>query len=395
MGNIRVRMVLFKGKTHADGTHPIQLQYYVDGKSKRKTIATCMADDWDDKSKRLRPKARNAATINYYLTEKFAEAERIMYAVRLGDIDKDQVFIEQKDITLSEAFDCEIERYKSGNMASAYTRISSNKTVLAGSININISLKQIDLQWFQNLYTALQSKGHAGSTDAKTIKTVRSIVSRYIKGPLAEDIRRFRVPAQKSVKQKLTNREFQAIEDLDLEHGTLLAAVRDIFVLQVYLRGIRIGDILQARCDAFKEGRFTYQADKTGKDYTIALIDKAQVIVDRYRSDREYLFPLFRWVNDPKISQFDNELNRNLERKSCTTIVNKHLKEIAILAGITKPLSSHIARHTFARMAIDKINNPMVTMELLGHASLAVHQAYLNDIRKDDVLDAAADDIFG
>jgi integrase len=65
------------------------------------------------------------------------------------------------------------------------------------------------------------------------------------------------------------------------------------------------------------------------------------------------------------------------------------------MAGIQKPLSSHIARHTFARMAIDKINNPMVTMELLGHSSLAVHQQYLNDIRKEDVLDQAADDIFG
>jgi len=36
----------------------------------------------------------------------------------------------------------------------------------------------------------------------------------------------------------------------------------------------------------------------------------------------------------------------------------------------------------------------MVTMELLGHSSLSIHQGYLNDIRKDDVLDQAADDIF-
>lgn len=56
------------------------------------------------------------------------------------------------------------------------------------------------------------------------------------------------------------------------------------------------------------------------------------------------------------------------------------------MAGIMKPVSSYIARHTFARMAIDKINNPMVTMERLGHSSPAVYQQYLNDIRKDDQL---------
>jgi len=82
-------------------------------------------------------------------------------------------------------------------------------------------------------------------------------------------------------------------------------------------------------------------------------------------------------------------------KESCTTIVNKYLKEIAKVTNIEKPLTTHIAKHTSPpRMAIDKIKNPMVTMELLGHSSLSIHQGYLNDIRKDDVLDQAVDDIF-
>lgn len=64
--------------------------------------------------------------------------------------------------------------------------------------------------------------------------------------------------------------------------------------------------------------------------------------------------------------------------------------------GITKPLSSRMARRTFAKikMAIDKINNPMITMELLGHTSLAIHQQYLKNLRQEEILDDAADDIF-
>jgi integrase/recombinase XerD len=69
------------------------------------------------------------------------------------------------------------------------------------------------------------------------------------------------------------------------------------------------------------------------------------------------------------------------------------LKIIDQLAGITRRLSSPIARHTFARTTIDKINNKMI-MELLGHTNLEVHQNYLKDIGKDDVLDQATDDIF-
>jgi hypothetical protein len=46
-------------------------------------------------------------------------------------------------------------------------------------------------------------------------------------------------------------------------------------------------------------------------------------------------------------------------------------------------------------MAIDKIKNPMVTMELFGAHKRAVHQQYLNDIRNEELLDKAADDILG
>jgi len=152
--------------------------------------------------------------------------------------------------------------------------------------------------------------------------------------------------------------------------------------------------LLQAKCSQFNEGIFQYKDDKTGQNFSIKIIPKAQAIVDRYLSESEYLFPFFKWKYNPKISDFDNKVRRLKEKESCTSVVNKYLKMIATMAEIQKPLSSHIARHTFARMAIDKINNPMVTMELLGHSSLAVHQQYLNDLRKDEELDRAADDIF-
>jgi integrase/recombinase XerD len=45
--NLKVR--LFKGKTLADGSHPIQLQFYLRGKLKRKNIYACFADNWDEK----------------------------------------------------------------------------------------------------------------------------------------------------------------------------------------------------------------------------------------------------------------------------------------------------------------------------------------------------------
>jgi integrase/recombinase XerD len=395
MSKMSVSLILFKGKTLASGAHSVMLQYYVNGRAKRKTLASCLPEEWDHKNKRLKPKARNSSTINLFLSEQFTEAERLMFEVQMGNIDKAQVLNPQKELTVADAYDLEMVRYKSGNMVSTYRRIESNKRTLSAMVDLDVPLSDIDLHWFHSLAKALKLKGHTGSTDSKIIKTARSIIARHVTGALPENVKAFRVPTSKTVKQKLTGEELAAVEGLVIKPGTTLAIARDIFLLQVYLRGIRIGDILQARCDAFAEGRFTYSADKTGKQFTIALIAKAQAIIDRYRTEREYLFPMFQWSPNPKLPAFDNELRRIAEISACTTIVNKHLKEVARLAGINKPLTTHIARHTFARMAIDKINNPMITMELLGHSSLTVHQQYLKDIRKDEVLDQAAAGIFG
>lgn len=49
---------------------------------------------------------------------------------------------------------------------------------------------------------------------------------------------------------------------------------------------------------------------------------------------------------------------------------NCYLKEIADLCGITKPLHTHIARHTFATMAISKGYNIMAVKEFCGHSNI-------------------------
>ncbi|WP_419788602.1 tyrosine-type recombinase/integrase [Mucilaginibacter sp. SP1R1] len=186
-----------------------------------------------------------------------------------------------------------------------------------------------------------------------------------------------------------------SLENLELEPDSLLFICRDIFFMQIYLRGCRIGSLLKAYSHQFNEGR--YGAINSGGKNNVdsKLIPKAQVIVNRYIGKHDRLFPLFKFTEDPQKSEFENRKEEFRHKHSCTALVNNNLRVLAVKAGIKKPLSSHIARHTFARMAIDKINNPMVTMELLGHSSLAVHQQYLNDIRKEEVLDQAADDIFG
>ncbi len=57
--------------------------------------------------------------------------------------------------------------------------------------------------------------------------------------------------------------------------------------------------------------------------------------------------------------------------------INSYLKEIADLCGITKPLSFHIARHTFATTVTLSNGVPIETVsKLLGHTKISTTQIY-------------------
>jgi integrase len=407
--NFSLKLTLFKGKKHADGTHPIQLQLHVTGEApQRKGLYKCQEADWDAGKKRLKTKVRNAAFVNNHLSEEYTKYERKLLQVLTGEISHNNFFGTKKDrLNLDDVLGFEMERFIAENKPGAYKRVQGYRIDLAAHFKSEKTyIDNIGLEWFEQLASFLSKeikvgnkvvkKKNIGSTVQSKIKALRQMISRYRKTSFDKEVDNFRVSQVKAKKGKLTALEIKVLEDMELPLGSTFDVCRDVFLMQIYLRGARVGSILQAYSHQFENGRYL-EINQAGQKTNVGckLIPKAQAIVNKYYGKNERLFPLFSFEPDPKCTDFENKRKQIKRKESVTAIINKHIKIIGEKAGITKILSSHIARHSFARMAIDKINNPMITMDLLGHSSLAVHQMYLNDIRKDDELDKAADDIFG
>lgn len=403
--NVTLKRILYISKTYSDGTHPVVIQYTLNRIRKRKVIHQCKKEDWDFRNHQLKAKVRNSALANNYLAEEYFKAEADLFRLRKGEISFDDLFREKTVMTLDDALAQELDRFKAEKKTGAYKRFEGYKEVLLQHFNSDsVDIAAVNIRWFEKLATffsqelvlkgKIVKKANSNNVVQVKIKAIRQVIAKYSGIRPSEEIQRFRVRTTRTVKQKLSSAELDRIEALRLTPGSLEDVVRDIFFLQIYLRGARIGSILQAYSEQFDNGRYV-AVNAGGKNNVGAkLIPKAQAIVDKYYGKHERLFPIYKWQPDPKSSEFENKRRSIKKKEASTAIVNKVLKRLAQKADINKPLSSHIARHTYARMAIDKINNPMITMELLGHSDLKVHQGYLNDIRKDDELDKANDDIF-
>lgn len=160
----------------------------------------------------------------------------------------------------------------------------------------------------------------------------------------------------------LTDKELKAIEDKEIVIDRL-KYVKDLFVFSCYT-GIAYCDVMKLNPRNIQQGIdgepwiFT-KREKTDNQVPIPLLPKAKEIIEIYREhpksvSRGTLFPLIS--------------NQNL---------NAYLKEIADLCGITKNLTFHLARHTFATTITLNNGVPIESVsKMLGHSKLSTTQIY-------------------
>lgn len=401
--------MLYRHKTYSNGEHPIIIQVIVNRKTVRKVVGRCREDQWDDEKKRIKVrKHRNYATINQKISEEFHRIEKEVLSsdnlTRAGAKKKlvnKETGANEEPLMLLEMLDNRVKYYYELLKIGAYSQYSTvvdELRELLGKTDIPVS--EIDVKWLERYAHHLanrEKKPNKPNTIAKKLNAIKSIIieaskkEKHIENPFDE----FQVKKQKVLKEKLTAEELERFKNqpVNTERHEML---RNIFLLQIYLRGMRIGDVLQLEKKNIIGDRLQLMDDKTGKRFNIKLIPPAKEIVDYYSSkhDGHRIFPLLKWEYNKGWSKSDNEFKRRKAIESCTSQVNNVIYKIGQKAGIQKPIRTHIARHTFTKMAFDKIQNPRITMGLVGHTSLKIHQGYIEDLLRSDELDDAADSVF-
>ena len=71
-----------------------------------------------------------------------------------------------------------------------------------------------------------------------------------------------------------------------------------------------------------------------------------------------------------------------------TGCINKSLKQIATLSGLDIPLTTYVARHTYATVLKNSGVPVAIISEALGHESESITQTYLKSF-ENEVIEAA------
>ena len=150
----------------------------------------------------------------------------------------------------------------------------------------------------------------------------------------------------------LTEEEMEAFESIRPLRGSVMEVAHDLFIFQMYT-GLSYGDMQAFDMKDYRliDGTWRNIGEriKTGVPYVSQLLPPAVAILEKYN----YQLPTLG----------------NAE-------YNHSLKALGMACGITRPLHSHMARHTFATFALRqgvKIEN---LARMLGHTNITQTQRY-------------------
>lgn len=161
-----------------------------------------------------------------------------------------------------------------------------------------------------------------------------------------------------------------------------LSLLRDVAILELlFSTGMRVSELTKLDRDDIREE--TNELPITGKGNRVRVVflsDSAQEAIGAYLSARKDMDPAL-FIRHKKGSESDRTLR--LTSRS----IQRMIKKYATAAGITKAVSPHTLRHSFATDLLSNGADVREVQQLLGHASITTTQIYthLTDVRLREV----------
>lgn len=234
-----------------------------------------------------------------------------------------------------------------------------------------VLLEDLDVDVIGCYETYLKSMGIMLNSISYYMRNLRAIYNRAVEAGLTTQRHPFRhvytgicKTQKRAVPLKMINR----IKHCRLRKKSGEDFARDLFMFSFYTRGMSFVDMAFLKKTDLKDGMLVYRRKKTGQRLTIKWEYPMQQIVDKYDTGSQpYLLPIIRCVDTDSRKQYLNALHR----------VNTSLRKIGRSLGLPVTLTTYVARHSWASIALSKQVPVSVISEGMGHDSEITTRIYL------------------
>ena len=386
------KVVCYRSKTLSNGEHPLMIRVCKDGKKKYQSLGISVkAEWWDFKTNQPKTKCPNRERIILLINEKINELQKVVLDKRIAGKDFTAATLiesttkDKSHKTVGEYYLTYIQNLKkekriryAGMFEVSYASfIKFNK-------HLDIPFSDIDVAWLKRYELWMKEQNLSGSTISTRIRHLRAVFNLAIaEHSIKHDCYPFRTYKvsklnKQTPKRAIAKKDVMRIMGYQGKSKMECLAI-DVFVFSYLNAGINFIDIAKLKHSNIVESHLIYNREKTKKLINVPLQPKALEIIAKYQNDKSpYLFPILSPFHKTEI-QIANRLHKVLAK------INKHLKEIGGNLNLPIPLTTYVARHSYATVLKRAGVSTSVISESLGHSSERITQIYLDSFDNEQI----------
>ena len=371
-----------KAKADLDGQIPLYARVTVMGKRAEISLKKKVnPKKWDAKTGFLKGSGEDVRIINNYINETNNAVFKIYSDLQLagGFISADEIknkftgtaLVRRTLIGVFDEHNTDVANLVGKDYVKAtLTKYNTIRSKVAGFISSKYGKPDLHLDLldygfitgFEKYLKIEEDIDH--NTTMSYIKRLKRIVNIAVNNQWisANPFAGFKCTTRKVVREELTDDELQRLAKKEFKVKRL-EEVRDCFLFSCYT-GYAFVDAFKLSNENIvtgKDGELWINTSRTKTEITanVPLLPQAIAIINKYKEHEGCI------VNNKLLPIKSNQK------------MNAYLKEIADLCDITKNLTTHIARHTFATTVTLENDVPIESVsKMLGHTKITTTQIY-------------------
>ena len=242
-----------------------------------------------------------------------------------------------------------------------------------------VQFKEVTTSLIDGFEAYLEARHNSRNTTSFYMRVLRAVYNRGVdKGwtRQRDPFRHVYTGVERTRKRAVSISVIRRLKGLDLSGRQDLEKARDLFLFSFYTRGMSFIDMAYLHRKNLSGGSLTYTRRKTGQTICVRWEPAMQEIVDRYPvNPNGFLLPILTKPREDLRKQYKNSILKT----------NISLAKISEMLHLKEPLTTYVARHSWASIAYSQSVPVSLISEGMGHDSERTTRIYLASVTNSGV----------
>ena len=390
INGVVVSVLLDTRTVNKEGTYPVKIKVYFQGKPKYYPTGICMSTK-EELEEVLESKSKKNIEIQDIIHKEFNRiSKNINILVERGTFSFSNLNnMLGKNIggTLNEMISAKIKELENEEKFGTSAFYKGTLSLLKRYIKHDVPIKEVTVEWLNGLEKFILKTANQ-TTVAMNMRNIRATMNiakqvgviRESDYPFGRG--KYQIKESSGKKKALNKKQLKAIAEYS-DGSMTTEFYRDLWLFIYFCNGLNVADLISLKFSDIQNGEISFIRKKTK--------DRTRNVKRIYAAITPEMYSIInKWGNDPKKSVYifpflkpgDSVWEHEKKKKNLTKLINKRMKMIGEKLNLGK-ITTYVARHTYATVLRNEGVPISIISPMLGHSSITTTEIYLADLESE------------